>query len=93
MIWKGADRRPVDLTGFDFQCDMYSDADTIFKTLSIGDGSIVTEPLAGKIQLNFARNLSAGIKITPYAHYKVWVTTPDLQRKLFMKGLLSFVEP
>jgi len=92
MIWKGSNREPVDLTGFSFEAELYSDQSTVFRTLTLGNGGILVDAASGKIQLNFADDLSDGIRLTAYAQYKVWMTTPDLQRKLFLKGNLSFYD-
>lgn len=92
LIWRDSNKRPIDITGYKFDCDLYSDSDNIFATLSTNTGEIVLDPLNGKITINFANDLT-NVQITPYANYIIWLTTPDGKRKVYLKGQLSFIDP
>ena len=94
LVWKDNLKKPIDITGYAFECLMYSDATTLISTLSTANGGITTDPLNGKIRLMFPASLTLNNTVTPYANYVIWMTTPapDLKRKSFLKGQLAFIE-
>ncbi|HET8687726.1 MAG TPA: hypothetical protein VFM18_13830 [Methanosarcina sp.] len=94
LVWKDNYKNPIDLTGYAFECLLYSDATTLIGTFSTANGGITLDPLNGKIRIMFPASFTIDNKITPYANYVIWMTTPapDLKRKSFLKGQLTFIE-
>lgn len=90
--WKDSRKVPIDITGYKIECNLFSDANAVFATLSTENGKIITDPSKGKFTIIFDNDLTE-VKLTSYAKYEVWFTTPNYKKKLFLTGALSFVKP
>lgn len=94
LVWKNGDHSAIDVTGFSFDLFIYKDSGTdLFANLNVGNGGMEVFPTLGKIRLIFPASLTQDVQLTPYANYKLWMVTPNMQQKLFMKGLFTLVEP
>ena len=91
FTWVDKTKRPIPLTGYTFECTLRSDNTNVITELTDRD-YIAVDPLNGKFIITFPRAITDQ-KITRFAEWDLWITTPEGLRKCLVKGALSFVKP
>lgn len=91
MIWKDKNKRPIDLTGYTFECILKSDQSTVIATYTSSD-RISVIPATGTITISFPNSIT-NQSITQFASWELWSTNSLGKRKCLVKGQLTFIEP
>lgn len=88
--WKNARKQPIPLTGYSIECNLYSDQNSQFASLTSSNGKIIVDATNGKFTIVFDRELTE-VKLGQYAKHEIWLTDSIGKRKPFLVGSLAFV--
>lgn len=91
FTWTDKTKRPISIEGYSFECNLKSDATTLLTTLT-DDDYITVVPASGRFIITFPRAITEQ-KITKFAEWDLWITTPQGHRKCLVKGSLTFSKP